>query len=157
MSRALITLDQPEDRARAARWCRDLPRGTRVEFKQAKRTLPQNDRMWAMLTDVAVQKLHCGNRIAPNVWKILMMYGCGLEVQMIPSLDGVTLIPWGQSSSDLGKEEASELIEFIFAWGAENGVIWSDPALRSLIASAPDRGYLASPSTAPADDASVPA
>ncbi|UZE52163.1 recombination protein NinB [Rhodopseudomonas sp. P2A-2r] len=157
MSRALITLDTPDDRARAARWCRDLPRGTRVEFKKTKRTLPQNARMWSMLTDVALQKEHCGRRYTPDLWKILMMHGCGLEVQMIPSLNNDTLIPWGQSSSDLSKEEMTDLIEFMFAWGAENGIIWSDPALRSLIASAPNRGYLASPSTAPADDASVPA
>ena len=152
MSRALITLDSPEDRARAARWCRDLPRGTRVEFKKTKRTLPQNARMWSMLTDVSTQKEHAGRRYPPDMWKILFMHGCGLEVQFIPSLDNATMIPWGQSSSDLSKDEMSDLIEFLFMWGAENSVIWSDPALRSLIASAPNRGYLASPNTAPADD-----
>lgn len=151
MSRALITIDTPEDRARAIHWCQRLPAGTRIEFKKARRTLKQNDRMWAMLTDIAEQREHCGRRYTPDLWKILMMHGTGLEVQLIPSLDNATMIPWGQSSSDLSKDEMSDMIEFMFAWGAQNGIIWSDPALRSLIASAPERGLLASPSTAPAD------
>lgn len=149
MSRALITISTPEDRARAIHWCRKLPEGTRIEFKKSKRTTPQNDRMWAMLTDIAEQKIHAGRRYSPDLWKILMMHGCGLEVQLIPSLDNATMIPWGQSSSDLSKEEMSDLITFMFAWGDENGVVWSDPALRSLIEAAPDRGLLASPTTAP--------
>jgi NinB protein len=149
MSRALIILDTPEDRARAVHWCQHLPPGTRIEFKKSKRTLPQNARMWAMLTDIAEQKEHVGRRYTPDLWKILMMHGTGLEVQLIPSLDNETMIPWGQSSSDLSKEEMAELIEFMFCWGANNGIVWSDPALRSLIASAPDRGLLASPAIAP--------
>lgn len=136
MSRALITINTPEDRARALHWVKHVSAGSRVEFKKARRTLPQNDRMWAMLTDIAEQKLHCGNRLTPNTWKILMMHGCGLEVETMPSLDGTEMIPFGQSSSDLGKEEASDLISFIFAWGDENGVRWSDPALRSLLQAA---------------------
>jgi len=47
-------------------------------------------------------------------------------VQFLPSLDNSTFIPWGQSSSDLSKEEMSELIEFIAAWGAQNGVTFAD-------------------------------
>jgi hypothetical protein len=129
MSRALITLSAPSDRLRAADWVRRLPQGTRLEFKKPRRTLPQNDRMWAMLTDVAAQKQHAGRRYTPDQWKILFMHGCGREVQFIPALDNSTFIPWGQSSSDLSKEEMTDLIEFIFCWGASNDVVWSDPSI----------------------------
>ena len=54
------------------------------------------------------------------------MHACGREVQFIPSLDGSTFIPWGQRSSELSKEEMSELIDFIAAWGAEHTVIFHD-------------------------------
>ncbi len=126
MSRALITLSAPADRDRATRWMRELPPGTRVEVKAPKRSLPQNDRMWAMLTDVATQKQHAGRKYTPGQWKVLFMHACGREVQFIPSLDNATFIPWGQSSSDLSKAEMTEMIEFIHAWGAENGVVFHD-------------------------------
>lgn len=128
MSRALIVVRGTEDRQRAATWCQKAPGGTRIEFKGSKRTLPQNDKMWAMLTDISRQKLHGGRRYSPDQWKVIFLHAVGREVQFIPSLDGTTFIPWGQSSSDLSKEEMSELIEFLFAWGAENGVAWSDPS-----------------------------
>lgn len=129
MTRATIILTSPSERLRAAHWADKLPPGTRIDFKAPKRSLPQNDRLWAMLTDVATQKQHAGRKYTPDQWKILFMHGCGREVQFIPSLDNSTFIPWGQSSSDLSKEEMSELIEFMFSWGAENGIVWSDPSL----------------------------
>lgn len=128
MGRALIVVRSDLDRRKAAGWCQKAPPGTRVEFKASKRTLPQNDRMWAMLTDISRQKEHCGRKYTPDQWKILVMHACGREVQFIPALDGKTFLPWGQSSSDLSKDEMSELIEFLFQWGAENGVVWSDPS-----------------------------
>lgn len=128
MSRALVTIKGRDDRQRVAAWADKAPFGTRVEFKAAKRSLPQNDRMWAMLTDVATQKKHAGRRYTPDQWKVLFMHACGREVQFIPSLDGSTFIPWGQSSSDLSKGEMAELLDFIGAWGAENGVVFHDPA-----------------------------
>lgn len=126
MSRALVVCYSQADRRKAADWCMKAPTGTRIEFKASKRTLPQNDRMWSMLTEVATQVTHLGNKYTPDQWKVLFMHACGREVQFLPGLDEKTFIPWGQSSSDLSKEEMSELIEFIFAWGAEHGVIFHD-------------------------------
>jgi len=134
MSRALLVLHDDSIRARAARWIASAPKDTRVEFKAPKRTTDQNARMWAMLTDISRQKEHCGRKYTPDQWKILVMHACGREVQFIPALDGKTFLPWGQSSSDLSKDEMSELIEFLFAWGAENGVVWSDPTQKAVAA-----------------------
>jgi hypothetical protein len=128
MSRALVVVKHAADRNLISRWADQVPEGTRVEFKKPKRTLPQNDRMWAMLTDIAQQKEHAGRKFTPDQWKVLFMHACGREVQFIPALDGSTFIPWGRSSSDLSKEEMTDLIEFMFAWGAENGVAFHEPA-----------------------------
>ena len=130
MSRALIVLNSRAERDRVAAWAAKAPTGTRVEFKAPKRTLAQNDRMWAMLTDIAAQKEHNGKRLTTEVWKVLFMHACGREVQFIPALDGATFIPWGRQSSDLSKGEMSELIDFMAAWGAENGVVFHDPTAR---------------------------
>lgn len=126
MTRYLVVLNSDLDRARAANFVRKAPWGTRVELKAAKRSLSQNDRMWAMLSDIATQKEHNGRKYTPDQWKVLMMHACGREVQFLPGLDGKTFLPWGQSSSDLSKEEMTALIDFMAAWGAENGVVFHD-------------------------------
>jgi len=127
MTRALVIVRSDADRAKAAKWSSKAPDGCRIEFKTSRRTLPQNARLWAMLHDVATQCEHAGRRYTPDQWKVLFMHACGREVQFIPALDSATFIPWGQSSSDLSKHEMSDLIEFMFAWGADHGVVWSDP------------------------------
>lgn len=127
MSRALLILANDAIRQRAIRWITGLPEGTRVEFKQPQRTLEQNSRMWAMLTDVASQKDHCGRRYPADDWKVIFLHALGREARFVPALDGQRFIPIGQSSSDLSKGEMSDLIEFMMAWGAENDVMWSDP------------------------------
>lgn len=128
MSRAILVLSSQTDRARAAKWCQTAPAGTRLEFKEPKRSVPQNDLMWTLLTDVARQAVHCGRKYPADVWKCIFLHACGREVQFIPALDGSTFLPWGQSSSDLSKAEMSELIEFILAWGAQNGVVFKQEA-----------------------------
>lgn len=131
MSRAVLVLSSDGIRERGIDWLRRAPAGTRVEFKGPKRSLDQNSKLWASLTDIATQKEHAGRKYTPDQWKVLFMHACGREVQFIPSLDNTTFIPWGQSSSDLGKDEMSALIEFIFAWGAEHGVVFHDPESRA--------------------------
>lgn len=135
MSRHLIAINSTADRERVARYAAVAPFGTRVEFKASKRTLPQNDRMWAMLTDIAKQKDHCGRKYTPDLWKCIFMHALGQEVQFIPSLDEKSFIPLGYHSSDLSKAEMSGLIEFMMAWGTQNGVQFHDPEGLSLMAS----------------------
>jgi hypothetical protein len=125
MSRALVVINSNADRQRVSAWAHKAPIGTRVEFKTSKRSLDQNSKLWAMLTEVAAQAEHAGKRYTADQWKALFMAACGNEVQFLPSLDGTTFIPWGSRSSDLSKEEMTQLIEFILAWGAENGVRFS--------------------------------
>lgn len=128
MGRALIILNSTVARSKAAGWIARAPGGTRVEFKNSKRTLPQNDRMWAMLTDVSQQAKHCGTKFTPEIWKLLFMAGCFDDaVQMVPTLDGKSLLAVGRSSADLSVDEMTELIEFMFAYGAENGVTFNEP------------------------------
>lgn len=127
MSRALITIRSQEDRARAHRWIDGAPTGTRLEFKQAKRSLPQNDRLWAMLTDVATQLEWHGKRLRPDDWKLVFLDGLKRELRVVPNLDGTGFVNLGRSSSDLSKAEMSDLMELIAAFGAQHGVVFHDP------------------------------
>ncbi len=73
MSRAMLIIHGDASRQKAMHWASRAPLGTRVEFKDVQRTLPQNDRMWAMLTDVASQVLWAGKRRTPDTWKLLFL------------------------------------------------------------------------------------
>ena len=126
MGRAAIIINTGQAREKAIQWLRKAPWGTRVEFKRTKRTLPQNDLMWALLTDVSTQAEHMGRRYPPEIWKAIFMDALGRETKFVPSLDGQSVVPLGQSSSDLSKDEMSELIDLITAFGTERGVVFGD-------------------------------
>lgn len=126
MSRAVLILANDQVRQRAVNWCQKAPVGTRVEYKAPKRTLPQNSRMWAMLTDVAQQVPWHGIRLSADDWKILFLDALKREVRMVPNLDGNGFVQLGRSSSDLGKDEMGELMELISAFGANHGVVFHD-------------------------------
>ena len=48
------------------------------------------------------------------------------KAKVVPGLDGGFVV-LGQRTSQMGKREFSDLIELIYAFGAEKGVVWSDP------------------------------
>ena len=127
--RAQLILNSAQVRERCCRWAMALPPGTRVEFRGPQRTADQNDKMWAMLTDVSVQMKPRGRDHSPDIWKTVFMSALGQEMQYVPSLDGKTFLPIGLSSSKLSKREMSDLFELMLAWGAENDIVWSDPKL----------------------------
>lgn len=131
MGRALLVLANETFKRRAIDWIVKAPLETRVEFKGPKRTLPQNDRMWAMLTDLSVQLAWHGQRLAPDDWKLVMLDALRREtnqqVRFVPNTDGTGFVNLSTSSSDLSKDEMTDLIEIIFAFGAKHGVEWSEP------------------------------
>ncbi len=126
MGRALLVLETPAERQKAMHWIEKAPAGTRVEFKASKRTLPQNDLLWALLTEVAQQLEHGGRRYDPSQWKAIFLHAFGREVSFLPSLDGKTFLPIELSSSDLSKDEMTDFIEFILKEGAERGVTFRE-------------------------------
>lgn len=126
MSRYTFTLRSAADRARAMKVITAAPPGTRIEVKAAKRSIPQNDRMWAMLTEIAQQLPWHGVKIRPDDYKLLFLDALKRERRMMPNLEGTGFVDLGRSSSDLTKDEMSDLIELIFAFGAKHGVTFHD-------------------------------
>jgi len=126
VSRALVILDSPMARSRAASWVMKAPSGTRCEFKASKRSLPQNDRMWSMLTEIARQVPWHGLTLKPDDWKLIFLDALKRELRAVPNLDGTGFVNIGRSSSDLTKQEMSDLIELIHAFGAERGVVFHE-------------------------------
>lgn len=119
------------DRQKAINWITKAPVNTRVDFKAPKRSVPQNDRMWAMLTEVASQVEYHGTKLTPDDWKLIFLDGLKREMRIVPNLDGNGFVNLGRSSSDLSKAEMADLITLIEAWGLQHGVVFSDPAIFS--------------------------
>lgn len=126
MSRALVILDTESQRRKAADWCWKLKHGTRVEFKQPKRSEDQNAKMWAMLSEIATQVKHHDLKLTADDWKLVFLDALKREVRIVPNLDGNGIVSLGRSSSDLSKEEFGDLIELIYEYGARNGVKFKD-------------------------------
>lgn len=124
MSRATLVIANDEIRRKAAHWINIAPWNTRIEFKAPKRTLPQNARMWAMLTDVAEQVPWHGVRLTADDWKLIFLDGLKHELRLVPNLNGNGFVNLGRSTSDLSKAEFSDLLEIIHEWGARNGVVF---------------------------------
>jgi hypothetical protein len=126
MSRALIVVHGRSDRERAAQWSLKSPPGTRIEFKASKRSLPQNDRMWAMLTNVAKQLPWHGQKLHADDWKLIFLDALKRELRIVPNLEGTGFVNLGRSSSNLDKDEMSQLMELIAEFGARHGIIFED-------------------------------
>lgn len=131
MGRALLVLANDSFRRRAIDWITKAPKDTRIEFKGPKRSLPQNDRMWAMLTDLSMQLGWHGKQLTTGDWKLIMLDAMRREsreeLRIVPNSDGTGFVNLSTSSSDLSKEEMTAMIEVMFAFGAKHGVEWTEP------------------------------
>ena len=96
-----------------------------LELKPEKRSTEQNRRMWAMLADVSRQVDWYGQKLAPEDWKHI--FSASLKKQRaVPGLDGGFVV-LGLSTSKMSKAEMSDLQTLMEAFGAERGVVWSEP------------------------------
>lgn len=114
------------DRAFAHRLIDRAKRGYRIALLPPQRSDDQNAKLMSMLEAVSRQKIHAGRCYDTAQWKILFMHACGQEVEFAPSLDGSTFIPFGGSTKRMSVAEMGELISFIDAWGAQNGVTFKE-------------------------------
>jgi hypothetical protein len=95
-----------------------------VKIAPESRSTDQNAKMWAMLSDISRAKPE-GRRHTPEVWKCLFMSACGHEVAFETGLDNRPF-PIGFHSSSLTKAQMSDLIEFIYEYGARHNIVWSE-------------------------------
>lgn len=122
-----VILSSPYARQRAHQLIDKAPDGFVATVKQPTRTSAQNDKLWGMLSDISRAKPQ-GRVHPPAVWKGLVMDMAGHKPVWEPSLDGSGVVCVGYKSSRLTVAEMSDLIEQMYAYGAEHGVRWTDEA-----------------------------
>lgn len=94
-------------------------------IKQKTRTLAQNALMWSLLTDLSKQVNWHGQFLSPDEWKEVLSASLNKQ-KVVPGVDGGFVVI-GSRTSQMGKREMSDLCELIQAFGAEQGVQWSEP------------------------------
>lgn len=112
------------DRAKASKWLAKMPLGWTLIFKPPTRSHPQNDRLWAFLDDVALQKEWDGKKRSSEAWKDL--FTASLKTQeIVRGLDG-GIVALGARTSEMSPQEMSDLLQLIETWGVQNGVVFRD-------------------------------
>lgn len=123
MSKGALVLRSKADREKACRWIWSLPDLSRITFDKPKRSVDQNSALWPLLTEIAEQRpTHHGVKMTPDLWKSVFLQALGAQIVMIPNLDGDGFFPLGHRSSELSREDFSQLLDFIHAWAAHEGL-----------------------------------
>lgn len=132
------------DRARrgCANFAMSAPNGWRVQFDEPKRTNIQNDKYHAMIGEIAKQYEHCGKKWSDEDMKRLLIdsfkrdtrndsdfkayWDEDSKTEMVPSLDGSGVVMLGTQSRKFPKRIAIAFIEFLYAFGADANIIFTE-------------------------------
>ena len=101
-----------------------------MNLHKLPRTELQNRKMWPMLRDFAQQVPWQVNgvltQLEPEDWKDIFTAALRKHHRVALGLDG-GFVFLGMRTSKMTKEQMIELIELMYAEGANRGVVWSDP------------------------------
>lgn len=101
----------------------------RIDEKQPTRTLEQNAKLWAVLTDIArqVQWPVDGTMqlLEPEDWKDILTAGLRKTQRVAQGVEG-GFVMLGRRTSRMSIADMIELIELAQAFGTEHGVRWGD-------------------------------
>ena len=95
-----------------------------MEIKPVTRSLEQNAKMWACLTDISKQVNLYGQKLSPDDWKHVLSATLRKQ-RAVPGIDGGFVVV-GLSTSQMTIAEMSEMIELSHAFGAQQGVTFND-------------------------------
>jgi len=111
-------------RQRAIQAVQNAPEGFVVEVKEPTRSLDQNALMWPLLQELSRQVNWYGQHLSDEEWKDVL--SASLKKQkVVPGIDGGFVV-CGQRTSKMSKAEFSDLIELIYAFGAQHGVNFNE-------------------------------
>jgi len=121
------------------RWIDEAPEGyMAARPSEPKKRRTQEEKYHAMLGDIAKQVPFFGQRRDLETVKRLLVDAFarvkaaeGDPIQgwghVLPSLDGAGVVQLGIQTRQFTVSQAAEFIEYLYAWGADNDVVWSEP------------------------------
>jgi len=100
-----------------------------LEIKDASKSRVQEEKYHAMIGEIAKQASHMGSKWDAESWKRLLVdqfcKDSGIKTGVvIPNLAGDGIVQLGMQTRKFTKEQASEFVEWLHAWGAEHGVTY---------------------------------
>ena len=114
---------------RAAWAVKQATEGYVVTIQEPTRTLEQNSKFHSMCGDIAKSPIEwAGKRRSTQQWKVLLVSGHAIATkigsEMVPGLEG-EFVNLRESTASMGVKRLSSLIEYTYAWGSNNEVIWT--------------------------------
>jgi len=104
-----------------------------LEAKPETRSDAQNKLLHALIGDVAKQKEWMGKKLPPEAWKVLFVSGHSVATkegaELVPGLE-LEYVNIREATSRMSKSRLSSLVEYIYAWGSTNGVIWTESSMQ---------------------------
>lgn len=102
-----------------------------IDVSEPKRSGKENRLLHAMLGHIARTQEWAGQKRDIETWKRLLTASwcraMGEQVELLPALDGYGVDIVFRRTSQLTRTECASLIEFVFAWGAANDVVFPEP------------------------------
>jgi hypothetical protein len=134
-------LHHDQARNNAARFCMEAPVGWMVVMSEPVKRRIQEEKYHAMIGDISRQVEHIGRKWDADDMKRLLIDDFADEMRLagtplhhdgrvIPSFDGRRIVQLGIQSRDFYVKEAAQFIEFLYAFGANRGVQWSDESAK---------------------------
>jgi hypothetical protein len=103
-----------------------------ITIDEPKRSLLRNAQLHAVLSDIAEQLQWHGHYYDVEDWKRMLTAGwmraTARRIKLVPAVDGSGVDVLYQRTSKLNEGECRELIQYVYAWGVDNGVRFRDPA-----------------------------
>lgn len=119
-------LVNPRVRANALAAVSAAPDGYIVTIAEPKRSLAQNARLWSTLGEIAAQVEWYGQHLSAEDWKDMLTASLR-KSRVVPGIDPGSFVVTGLHTSNMTVAEMSALLELAYAFGAEEGVVFSDP------------------------------
>ena len=125
-------------RQRAVQAVKDAPEGNMVVISEPTKKRIQEEKYHAMIGDIAKQCKFMDQGRDLDDWKRLLvdafakvMRDAGAPIhhdgRVLPSLDFERVVQLGIQTKDFYVAEAAQFIEYLYAFGADRGVVWSEP------------------------------
>lgn len=106
------------------------PEGHVVSIKEETRTEEQNRLLHPLLTDISKQCEWMGKKRTMLQWKVILVsahaIATGQPAEMVIGIEG-EVVNLRESTASMSKRRFSSLVEYVLAWGADNGVKFSEP------------------------------
>jgi hypothetical protein len=132
-------ITSPTELSDAFKWASELirlrlPAPVALFVGPPRRTREQNDKIWPMFRDLAKQVPWGGlplGSLNEYDWKDLITAACK-DLRVIPGLTGGVVVLGGHTSR-MTVEQTGEMIEYMYAFGTEHDVIWSEESQKTIV------------------------